>query len=393
MLLLGMSLCEEVGAATYYVAPTGNDTNPGTFLAPFKSVSKGVSVAEAGDMVYVQNGTYVEEVRLSRSGKPGAPIVLAAYPGHAPVIQHPWDSAVVNIAAGGGPISVGWLTLEGFEIYSTYSGNKLRANGISVHNAHDTIIRRNTIHDVRHGIIGTGKDVTISRNVIYHNGRFDVCLEVTKECNQDHGIYGTGSNWTITNNLIYDNLAYGIQIAGYEFNPRAYTDSSYAGASGWFVAHNTIAYNNYRAGIVVWRRAATNGIFKNNIFYENAQRLSSESPQGIDFYYSGPGHVVQNNAFYATTPGGTVWIKDTNTSYLSSDNLTIAQPLFVNAGPSLPFSPNFQLQSESPVINMGVNFPEVKEDLPGITPPGQRMPDTHAHEANSPPDVQDPVTP
>ena len=319
----------------------------------------------------------IESVQMNHSGNPGAPITLAAYPGHKPAIQHPYNTSIVNMASGGGTASVGWLIFEGFEIYSTLASGNNSAFGIGLHNVHDTIIRRNTIHHSRHGILGTGKNVKIDRNTVYHNGAFDVCATDIKQCNQDHGIYGTGSNWVVINNLIYDNLAYGIQIAAYPFDANLYPDAGYAGASGWLVANNTIAYNNWRAGIILWQSGATNGTFINNIIYQNA--LKSGSTQGIEFYGSGAGHLVQNNSFY----GRTAPFLDTAQSYTASGNLMNSDPLFINAGSSPPPSPNFQVQSGSPTINAGLTVSQVTTDLLGIVRPQAGAYDIGAYEGSS----------
>src|SRR5262249_51530249 len=42
----------------FYVATNGNDSNPGTFSAPFYSVSKATSLAQPGNIIYVRGGTY-----------------------------------------------------------------------------------------------------------------------------------------------------------------------------------------------------------------------------------------------------------------------------------------------------------------------------------------------
>ena len=55
-------------ATSYYVATTGNDSNPGTFQSPFKTINKAAQVANPGDTVYVREGTYRERVFPLRGG-------------------------------------------------------------------------------------------------------------------------------------------------------------------------------------------------------------------------------------------------------------------------------------------------------------------------------------
>jgi hypothetical protein len=66
----------SVSAATYYVAPDGNNSNPGTKQQPFLTVQKAVDTAQAGDRVSVGPGTYNETVCSKRAGAAGGPIVL-----------------------------------------------------------------------------------------------------------------------------------------------------------------------------------------------------------------------------------------------------------------------------------------------------------------------------
>lgn len=51
-------IAQSVRAATYYVAPTGNDSNAGTEFAPFRTIQKGINAAVNGDTVLVKNDTY-----------------------------------------------------------------------------------------------------------------------------------------------------------------------------------------------------------------------------------------------------------------------------------------------------------------------------------------------
>src|SRR6187397_2019851 len=45
-------------AAEYYVAPGGNDSNPGTMELPFATLQRGHDIASAGDTIWIRGGTY-----------------------------------------------------------------------------------------------------------------------------------------------------------------------------------------------------------------------------------------------------------------------------------------------------------------------------------------------
>lgn len=74
-------------AAIYYVSTTGSDSNTGTDLAPWRTVSKAAEMLNAGDTVYIKDGTYIEQVIPARSGFAGNEITYAAFPGHTPVLD------------------------------------------------------------------------------------------------------------------------------------------------------------------------------------------------------------------------------------------------------------------------------------------------------------------
>ena len=68
---------------TYYVNNTVacNDTNAGTPAAPYCTIAKGVTMAQAGDTVRVLAGTYAVTVAAVRSGTAVNPITFSAAPG------------------------------------------------------------------------------------------------------------------------------------------------------------------------------------------------------------------------------------------------------------------------------------------------------------------------
>ncbi|MGA2243355.1 MAG: carbohydrate-binding protein [Verrucomicrobiota bacterium] len=63
-----MSLAWAAGAAEFHVMVTGNDANPGTTAAPFRTIQQAANVAQPGDVITVHAGTYREWVRPPRGG-------------------------------------------------------------------------------------------------------------------------------------------------------------------------------------------------------------------------------------------------------------------------------------------------------------------------------------
>ncbi|GAB3970954.1 hypothetical protein GCM10027615_28650 [Plantactinospora veratri] len=83
---------------TYYVAPDGNDANPGTVQAPFRTVQRArdvvrtVNASMSGDIqVYLRGGRYpvssTIEFGPGDSGTNGYRVVYAGYPGETPILD------------------------------------------------------------------------------------------------------------------------------------------------------------------------------------------------------------------------------------------------------------------------------------------------------------------
>lgn len=108
-------------AATYYVSWTnGNDLNTGTTLGlAFKTIGKAVSVAAAGDIIYLRGEvhSYSARINISKSGTPAARMQLLAYPGDAsrPVLD--FSAMAVNSSNRGLDLSGSYWTFKGFDIY------------------------------------------------------------------------------------------------------------------------------------------------------------------------------------------------------------------------------------------------------------------------------------
>jgi hypothetical protein len=81
--------CLSLTAGTYYVATTGNNSDPGTLAQPWLTWAKAFSTAVAGDTVYFRGGVYyvTSTVTISNSGTAVNPICFFNYPGEVPILD------------------------------------------------------------------------------------------------------------------------------------------------------------------------------------------------------------------------------------------------------------------------------------------------------------------
>jgi hypothetical protein len=126
----------------YYVAPGGSNSNSGAACSPWASVNYAASRVNPGDTVIVNDGTYPEYVRLSRSGTATAPITFKA--------AHKWGAKLAPTSFGASKdvfwmdSNVNYITVQDFEItgpsdsaggfrvignYVTLLGNKIHGIG------------------------------------------------------------------------------------------------------------------------------------------------------------------------------------------------------------------------------------------------------------------------
>lgn len=83
----------------YFVAPNGNNRNPGTKDKPFLSIKRGTVALQAGDTLYLRKGHYPEEINITDlKGTATEPITVTAYDGEEVVVDGSED--LNDIAAG-----------------------------------------------------------------------------------------------------------------------------------------------------------------------------------------------------------------------------------------------------------------------------------------------------
>jgi hypothetical protein len=90
-ILANLTLGEPITNGNFYVSPTGNDANDGSFAHPFYNLQKAIDLAQPGYTIYMRGGTYpyVNTINIrTNSGTALAPINILAYPGEHPYLDY-----------------------------------------------------------------------------------------------------------------------------------------------------------------------------------------------------------------------------------------------------------------------------------------------------------------
>ena len=151
----------SLGAAEFFVAPTGNDKDPGTLEKPFATVQRAQEAVAPGDTVYLRGGTYVmkeEQIArrqrawaymtfLNKSGAPGKRINYWAYQNERPVFDL---SAVkpVGRRIDAFYTNASWLHFKGLEVTGVQVVIKGHTQSIGFENdGSHNIYEQLSIHD------------------------------------------------------------------------------------------------------------------------------------------------------------------------------------------------------------------------------------------------------
>ena len=212
-------------AATFCVATTGSDANPGSSSAPWKTVQKAADSLAPGDTALVRGGVYQEAVTVHVTGSPaGGFVAFKNYPGETPVL----DGAALQVPPGDTGLFLiadrSYVAIEGFEIrnYQANSGSRVPAGIFITGASHDLTLLSNCVHDIvntnKNGnafgiaVYGTSPAQPVSNFVARGNEIFHL-----KTGNSESFVLnGNVIRFDVSGNFIHDNNNIGIDFAGFE---------------------------------------------------------------------------------------------------------------------------------------------------------------------------------
>ncbi len=317
----------------HFVAQDGNNSNSGTFDAPWKTLQYAIDNSVQGDSVFMKAGIYQENILIRQSGTPEYPILVKNYQDDSVELRTVGSSHLITLIdchdiiikglrligtttdRGGNSVfclknHCSNITIEGCEIHQGNYGIK------SDHTSqiHHILILNNSIHDLEdQGIrfIATKstecQEISIIGNEIYRNG-------YSKKDNQAEwgaGVYLQCDNSIIESNAIHDNQGNGLFmdcnsdlyhhhniIRKNHFHHNGFNGVTFAGQhhcliyenemndNGWYF--NIDTFTNPLHGIyMMW---ADYNIIYNNVMYNHSN--------GSAVRLEGSYNVIRDNIFY-----------------------------------------------------------------------------------------------
>jgi hypothetical protein len=191
----------QAPSCTLYAGPGGDDANPGTEMAPVRTVTRLLAIAHPGAVACLAGGaTFRETVTIRDGGTPAAPLVLESVPGTtATIVGRLW------VADSANDVVIRDLALDGINVdrlpSPTVNGDRIVFYNDDVTNEHTAIC-----FDLGNLVYGVAVDDVIDTTRVHDCGTLPAN-------NTEHGIYVTRALRTrIVDSVIDHNADRGIQL-------------------------------------------------------------------------------------------------------------------------------------------------------------------------------------
>jgi outer membrane protein assembly factor BamB len=418
-----LSIAQASSTHTYYVSTSGSDSNSGTQDKPWKTIQKAANSVTAGDTVTVLAGDYSSErVSVTTSGGSGMQITFQAQ-GSVTMKGFTIRASYITIDGfyitntdnddtnGYGIFYQGSFGIieNNYIYYTTRGGIILYATPGSPLETTNCIVRNNKLDtDSQVGIEVYGRDHLVEGNEVWGTIQYHPKWTSSPSWVDADGIRFFGQGHIFRNNYIHD-IIYGIPE---NVNPhidcfQTFADGYHEAASNILFEQNncyiptyqasvekgsaftiengsnlTIRNNILQAFLNIYINNGSSIIIENNIITGNLSFPDSLNPGGI-FLGNTPNMTIRNNVFY-NIPGYTIYTGDTTSQQnLSagynwvfwSDGKSASGKAYLNdtfnVDPKFldPSNNNFQLQADSPMIDVGYAVTDVPNDYAGVARP------------------------
>jgi parallel beta-helix repeat protein len=423
LFVLGASLClcNEAQANTFYVAPSGNNTNSGSQAQPWLTLQHAVDSINPGDTILVESGTYAG-CRIGHSGQQGAACTLKSDSGASVLVNAPGPlnrhNSNIEVELFGD--TVRYWVIDGFESANSprYGVDVRITDFITVQNCyvhgsaltgiflafsdHPLIQNNESTLNGEHGIYdsNSGDYPTIKGNRSHHNHSAGIHMNGDRTQTPGDGIISFA---VVEKNTIYENGAGG----GSGINCDGVSDS---------IFRNNLLYNNHASGISLYaidgaEGSSRNKVYNNTIIMAASARWCVNIPAAAQGQPDPTGNQVRNNILYTpdTVLRGSVLTYGSSVTGFASDYNIVVSRFSVDGGNSTislaawqalgydqhsivaapaalfvdPAGNNYHLKPGSPAIGAGVALPEVTDDLDGRARPLNKPYATGCYEAPS----------
>ncbi len=313
-----------VSSDSYYVSTTnGDDNNTGTFDDPWRTIQKAANSINAGDIVYVRNGTYYEEVSiLNKHGTDTAWITFSPYNNEEVIVDgrnipNRWNRSIFKITNSSHIHITGfnvynsarcgfwinaladWIRIDNNTIFNC-SSNGIYTETSASYTITNLSFHHNIVDNVNNNWSGDGGDTSEGvsfRNVQYFDIGYNQISRCGKECidAKNGSAYGE-----IHHNMINTSSVPG----GYNENYNhvgIYCDA-FNERNHHINISNNYVYGNHGYGIAVGVEKPT-GSLDNVSIYNNIVNITWVSAKGISIGNFGEiqGEPISNISIFSNT--------------------------------------------------------------------------------------------